>query len=531
MRISLITKLTISTSLILLVFVTLFAYINIATLKTLLLEAAISDADKLSETIIKSTHYQMLEDDRKRVYEMMQEVGTLQGVEHIRMINKSGFITFSTEKEEIGKFLDKKAEGCNMCHAAEEPKVHVSTMNRSRVFFDRKGKQVVGMAKAVYNEDSCFNSRCHFHSKKSRVLGVIDIIVSLDNMRTLAGFYRNKIVLLTVFLLLSICFAITFFTHRLVNRPVKNLLMQTKRIANGDLDATVKSDVKDEMGELSMAFNNMTQSLKSARNELEDWGKSLEAKVEERTRQIKQIQVQLVRSEKMASLGKLVAGIAHEINNPLTGILMFAMLAGKNPKLDPVLKKDMDMIIAETQRCAKIVKGLLDFSRESIPQKKPSSVNAIIDETLSLISNQSSFYNIQITKDYAPGIPLIPLDNDQIKQVLFNMMLNASQAMPNGGNLFIETYMEDGQYACISITDTGYGIPEENVGKIFDPFFTTKSDRGTGLGLSVSYGIIERHNGTIEVQSSADSGTTFTIKFPLVSKGKESMASSTPLSA
>src|SRR3989304_8227459 len=150
LRINLISKLTIHTSAILLIFMVLFAYINIETLRTLLLEAAISDADKLSETIIKTTHYEMLEDNRKRVYEMMQEGGTLQGVEHIRMINKSGYITFSTEKEETGKFLDKKAGGCNICHAAEEPKVHASTMNRSRIFFDRGGKQVVGMAKAIY---------------------------------------------------------------------------------------------------------------------------------------------------------------------------------------------------------------------------------------------------------------------------------------------------------------------------------------------------------------------------------------------
>ncbi len=140
-----------------------FAYINIATLKTMLLEAAISDADKLSETIIKSTHYEMLEDNRKRAYAMIQEVGTLEGVEYIRMINKSGTITFSTDKDEIGRYLDKTEAGCNMCHTSGEPKVQASTMNRSRIFFDKSGQQVVGMAKAIYNEKSCYASSCHFH--------------------------------------------------------------------------------------------------------------------------------------------------------------------------------------------------------------------------------------------------------------------------------------------------------------------------------------------------------------------------------
>ena len=144
MRISLIAKLTISTSLILLIFMVFFAYINIETLKTMLLEAAISDADKLSETIIKSTHYEMLEDNRKRAYQMIQEVGTLQGVKYIRMINKSGNITFSTDKDEIGRYLDKTEAGCNMCHTSDEPKVQASTMNRSRIFYDKTGKTGCG---------------------------------------------------------------------------------------------------------------------------------------------------------------------------------------------------------------------------------------------------------------------------------------------------------------------------------------------------------------------------------------------------
>ena len=528
MRISLISKLTIGTSLILLVFMVFFAYINIETLKTMLMEAAISDADKLSETIIKSTHYEMLEDNRKRAYAMIQEVGTLEGVEYIRMINKSGIITFSTDKDEIGRYLDKTEAGCNMCHTSSEPKVQASTMNRSRIFFDKAGKQVVGMAKAIYNEKSCYVSSCHFHPPKQRILGVIDIIVSLENMQTLINHYRNKIIFLTIFLLLSISLAITIFTHRLVNRPVKNLLMQTKRIAQGDLDIQVQEVTRDEMGELTDAFNKMTASLKSARGELEEWGKNLEAKVAERTREIKQMQTQLVRSEKLVSLGRLVAGITHEINNPLTGILMFANLTRESPQLDPTLKSDMDVIINEAQRCAKIVKGLLDFSRESIPKKNPASLNDVMEATLTLIGRQSSFHNIDIIRDYQPDLPLISIDENQIEQVFINILLNASQSLPGSGSITIKTYTDDEEYACIKITDTGAGISEENLEKIFDPFFTTKSDKGMGLGLSVSYGIVERHGGKIEVQSKLAEGTTFTIKLPLRPQGKETLAASSP---
>jgi two-component system NtrC family sensor kinase len=528
LRISLITKLTIGTSLILLVFMVFFTYINIATFKTMLLEAAISDADKLSETIIKTTHYEMLEDNRQRAYQMIQEVGTLQGVDHIRMINKSGYITFSTEKGEIGRYLDKTEAGCNMCHTIGEPKVQASTMNRSRVYFDKQGKQVVGMAKAIYNEESCYLASCHFHPPRQRILGVLDTIVSLESMQTLINYYRNRIVFLTILLLLSISLAITFFTHRLVNRPVKKLLTQTTRIAQGDFDALVHNTSHDEMGELSDAFNQMTASLKSARMELEEWGKNLEAKVAERTSEIKQIQTQLIRSEKLVSLGRLVAGITHEINNPLTGILMFANLIRSNPKLDLSLKNDTDVIINEAMRCAKIVKGLLDFSRESIPQKKPASLSQVMEGTLTLIGRQSNFHNINIVKDYQPDLPLIPIDENQIEQVFINMLLNASQSMSGGGTITIKTYTEKDEYACLKITDTGTGIAEENMGKIFDPFFTTKSDKGTGLGLSVSYGIIERHDGKIEVQSKMNQGTTFVIKLPVCPKGGENPAASSP---
>jgi two-component system, NtrC family, sensor kinase len=526
LRISLITKLTIGTSLILLVFMVSFAYINIATFKTMLLEAAISDADKLSETIIKTTHSDMLEDNRQRAYQMIQEVGTLQGVDHIRMINKSGYITFSTEKGEIGRYLDKTEAGCNMCHDIGEPKVQASTMNRSRVYLDKQGKQVVGMAKAIYNEESCYLASCHFHPPRQRILGVLDTIVSLENMQAMTDHYRNRTIFLTLLLLLSISFAITLFTHRLVNRPVKNLLTQTTRIARGDFNALVHnaSFARDEMGDLSDAFNKMTLSLKSARMELEEWGKNLETKVTERTNEIKKMQAQLLRSEKLVSLGRLVAGITHEINNPLTGILMFANLIHGNPKLDPSLKNDTDVIINEAKRCAKIVKGLLDFSRESIPQKKPASLGQVMERTLSLIGPQSSFHHIDIIRDYQPDLPLIPIDENQIEQVFINMLLNAGQSMPGTGTITIKTYTEN-EYACLKITDTGTGIAEENMEKIFDPFFTTKSDKGTGLGLSVSYGIIERHGGKIEVQSKLNEGTSFVIKLPLCRSDEKPTAS------
>ena len=207
---------------------------------------------------------------------------------------------------------------------------------------------------------------------------------------------------------------------------------------------------------------------------------------------------------------------------------MFANLTSQSPQLDPALKSDIDVIINEAQRCAKIVRGLLDFSRESIPQKKPTSLNKVMDVTIALIGHQSSFHNIDIQKDYQPDLPLIPVDENQMEQVFINILLNASQSMPTGGFINIRTYTEGEEYACLQISDAGAGIREEDMEKIFDPFFTTKSDKGTGLGLSVSFGIIERHGGKIEVQSKVNEGTTFTIKLPLSPLGRETLAASSP---
>ena len=516
LRLSLITKLAIVTSLVLLSCMTLFAYVNIQTMERLMIEEAVADADKLSETIINTTHYQMLENNQLRVYQMIQEVGRQTGIKHIRMVNKKGRIIFSTEESEIGLMLDKKAEACNMCHASKTPQVHASSMNRSRIFTDREGEQVLGLAKAIYNEESCYVASCHFHPKESRIVGVLDIIISLDTMRNLIESYRYKLGAMTFLILVLLCASLTLFMQLMVNRPVRQLVNHTKHLAMGELDSTVRPFSSYELGELSDSFNSMTLNLKKARDELQEWGRTLELKVEERTNELKRIQNQLVRSEKLASLGELVAGIAHEINNPLTGILMFSSMMGHDKRLDPVFKNDVEMIIHETERCAHIVRGLLDFSRERKPQKKPTSINDIMDATLSLVSNQSSFHDIRIIRELSNDLPEILVDPNQIEQVFVNIILNASHAMSNGGELHLVTGMTgDSNQIFIEITDSGCGIPEENLQRIFDPFFTTKENKGTGLGLSVSYGIIESHGGTIEVQSTVGEGTAFTIILPI----------------
>jgi two-component system, NtrC family, sensor kinase len=514
-KLRLLSKLVLSTGTLLLLSMTLYAWINIEALRSTLLDDAVSGADKLSETIIRTTHYQMLENDRKRVYQMIREVGTQKDIKSIRLITKEGLIIYSTDDREIGTYLDKSAEACNMCHSSDTPLIHASTMNRSRIFTNREGKEVLGMAKAIYNEEKCSAASCHFHPKGAKILGVLDVIVSLDSMHEQLAANRYKITSLTIVMLGLVSAMLVVITNGLISLPLKKLLVQTERIAEGDLESTVEINSADEIGELASAFDNMTNKLRKARAELEDWGRKLEEKVEDRTRELNRVQTQLVRSEKLASLGELVAGIAHEINNPLTGILIYSSLISSDVRLDQALKGDIDVIVRETERCAKIVSGLLDFARESIPRKSWTSLNDIMAAALSLVEHQSLFQNITVSRDYQSPLPQALIDPNQVEQVFVNMLLNAGQAMPDGGDLAITTgTCPDGEHVFAVIADTGHGIPDENLSKIFDPFFSTKESRGTGLGLSVSYGIINNHGGTIEVESSIDRGTRFTITLP-----------------
>jgi two-component system NtrC family sensor kinase len=518
MRLRLLTKFTLVTSGALLLAMVVFAWINVRSLKAVFLGEAIKDIDNLSATVIQTTYYQMLENDRKRVNQMIREVGTQKGVEHIRLINKDGIIIFSTDKTEIGTVLDKKAEACNMCHGGKKPLLQASSMSRSRLFRDRKGKEVLGIARGIYSDPSCLNAACHFHSPKAKLLGVLDVIVSLEDMNARMASHRNGIIALTFSLLTILLLSLTALTRRFIHRPVEQLLEHTRKLARGELESRIEISSGDELGELAASFNVMALNLKKAQDELREWAATLETRVEERTEEIRKMQSELLQSEKLAALGEMSAGIAHEINNPLTGILMFASLLHQDRRLDPALKKDLSTILGETRRCAEIVRGLLEFSRKSIPSKSLGSINALLDKTLALVEHQAFFFNIEVQRKYHPSLPQILLDPNQMEQVFMNLILNAAQAMPEGGTLSLETGLrEAGPWVFVRIGDKGCGISPDHLEKIFNPFFSTKGAQGTGLGLSVSYGIIENHGGQIEVESSQeeDGGTVFTILLPL----------------
>jgi len=236
----------------------------------------------------------------------------------------------------------------------------------------------------------------------------------------------------------------------------------------------------------------------------------------EMEKRLQETQLQLLQSEKLRSLGEMAAGVAHEINNPLGGILLYASLLLEELSPEDQKRKDVERIVSEATRCKEIVKSLLEFARQSSPDKELVNVNSAINEGLLFLENQATFHNIRIVKELDPGLPPVYGNVGQLKQVFMNIMLNAVDAMHGEGTLTIRTSLsQDAREVIISFTDTGVGIPKEILPRIFDPFFTTKEvGKGTGLGLSVSYGIVKEHGGRIEVESEVGKGSTFRVILP-----------------
>jgi two-component system NtrC family sensor kinase len=285
----------------------------------------------------------------------------------------------------------------------------------------------------------------------------------------------------------------------------------------------------------------MTDALRMSRAELQGLARTLEQKVEERTQELRRAQAETMRGEKLASVGLLASGVAHELNNPLTGILTFSHLLRQKMPDKSADAEDMDLVIRETKRCAAIIKRLLDFAREKHPEKKFTDLNQVIDDTVRIVERPAHLRDIEIAVDLDRSLPPIWIDADQIKQVVMNMLVNAQHAVEEKGAITISTRRaqdpragasEQKPMVAISIVDTGCGIPEKNLKRIFDPFFTSKDvGKGTGLGLSVSHGIVEAHGGMIDVQSKVGEGSTFRVLLPLtapaaapLSKAREGVA-------
>jgi len=504
----------------------LFTFLVVRKSREELLQQAVSHAGQLSEAIINSTRFAMLENRPSFVGKIVEDVAAEKDIDKVRILSKNGTIIHSSDVAEIGSQVDQEAEACQACHLVEKKRRESPMTGRPRIFTDSDGRRLLGTTAVIRNEPSCSNGGCHVHDKSQTVLGVLDIVYPLEKIDETIRRNTLSIIGLALLFVLSAALLVSYLVNRMIYLPLRDLEAGAGRLAAGDLADTIPVRGKDELGQLAASFNSMTRALRKSRGELQDWGRTLEEKVAEATRELQLAQAETARGEKLASVGLLAAGIAHELNSPLTGVLTFSHLVRKQMPDGSPEAEDLDLVIQETRRCATIIRRLLDFAREKTPEKKFSDINQLITETTQLIEQPAQVEDIEIMLNLDASLPAIWIDEDLVKQVLMNIMVNAQHAVEGNGSITISTrYVPDYQSAElgaepapmveVSVSDTGCGIPEADLQRIFDPFFTTKGvGKGTGLGLSVSHGPIRAHGGAIEAESTLGQGSEFRVYLP-----------------
>lgn len=611
-------KLIVAIGVITIVIIGVFSYLSINAQSDALLSQAEIHANKLSDAIKNSTHTSMLENKKEEVHAIINTVAHEPSIVEIRIFNKEGEITFSSRGGSIGKMVDKRAESCYACHTENQPLQKLSMNQRMRIYRPSpEAARILAVINPIYNAPSCYQANCHAHAADKTVLGVLDVKMDLKDVDRQIEESKFRLIVFALIAILALSVSIAYFVRKWIGKPVGALVKATNEVSAGNLNYTIDNPGDDELGSLAKSFNKMTKNLADAK-------------------------MQLFQSDKMASLGRLAAGVAHEINNPLTGVLTYSSFLLKRATNDPELKENLEVIVRETIRSREIVKGLLDFSRQSVPKKHNADINKILKSAIDVVASQILLKKIELDAHFDPSLPEVRVDANQIQQVFINLLVNAADAIgddggkiaivpsllslsphglaqikaavcPKGHDLMdsdlkifglptvkvkvasngnvgtinldpvygkhrheygieiekakrlrvacpqcntslIEEnvncpkcgssvcsfeVLSHGSFECctnpqcawqrwqamddaghkeyieIRISDTGQGISNEDLSRIFEPFYTTKGQHGNGLGLAVTWGIIDNHDGTINVESEAGKGTTFIVQLPL----------------
>lgn len=504
-----------------------FTTINIQWQSGQHMEAAIKTAARTSDIIKRSTHYSMLLNRREDIYQIINTTGHEPGIEAIRIYNKQGIVSFSTMPGEVDTRVNMNAEACTACHGGDATPVAPTPTELTRIFNSPRGYRVLGMITPIYNEPSCSNGPCHAHPPSQTVLGVLDVMLPLSDLdRAMAESSRDQYVS-AILLFLAVSLGTGIFVWFMINRPVRQLTKGTEEIIRGNLAHRIPIRSRDELGVLAESFNEMTEELQRARNEIVEWTRTLEERVDQKTNELQRAQRNMIHVEKMASLGQLASTVAHELNNPLEGVLTYAKLLKKKlgaenlpPGHAEEIQSELSLIADETARCGGIVKNLLLFSRQKVGEMKEEDVRSVVQRSVQLIRHHLQMNNIKLEVN-VPESPLSAFcDPQQLEQAILALEINAVESMPEGGTLTIRlrTVVEK-ETVELSVTDTGCGIREDDLPHVFEPFFTTKEGgKGTGLGLAVVYGIVQRHGGSVDVHSRVNRGSTFTIALPIKAK-------------
>ena len=483
-------------------FFTLFGFLNLRMERAQSEQMVKQSAQRIIDVILRSTRYDMLHNDRQALDNVIQELGSEEGIRRIRIFNPQGRMAFSA--------------GPAAGEGSAPPPWKPGAGGLVRILTGRDGR-VLSVVQPVANSPECSNADCHVHPPGQAVLGVVAADLSLAAVDRQMAAHQAALSWFLAGAIVFGCLAAMLFMWIAVYKPVRELIAGTHRVAGGDLEYRLPIHTEDELGDLAASFNKMTAQLAGVQSHIEE-------QVRIKTAELERVHKTLLRSEKMASIGKLAATVAHEINNPLFGILTYARLASRElqkrdvPGREEVVEQ-LQIIERESKRCGELVKNLLTFSRQAPSHREPNSLNTVVERAVLLVRHKLEMQNVQVIESLAENLPPADCDANQIQQVALVLMVNAGEAMPQGGKLEVSTAM-DGGHLLLRVKDTGGGIPESVLPHIFDPFFTTKEDQNrTGLGLAVARSIVEQHAGEISVRSTPGEGTEFTVSLPPAQEG------------
>jgi two-component system, NtrC family, sensor kinase len=501
----------------------LLGYLNIRLHRRDLEAATLTSAERVSDIISRSTTYYMMHNDREGLYHAIKSMSDEPGMVKLRILDQQGQISYSTDAAEVKHVLDKRAEACYGCHTQSQPLARLNRPDRFRIYRSG-GQRVLGIITPIENQPSCSNAECHAHPADQQVLGVLDTNLSLAKADAQLAVSSARMFYYTAGATFIVALLSWLFVWRVVATPIKALMTGTNYLARGELGHQIDIQSHDEVGDLAHSFNGMSLQLRAAKEESVSWAMTLEDRVEQKTNELKRAHEHVLHVEKMASIGKMAAVVAHEVNNPLFGILTYSKLLRKwlvSNQIEHEKREDamqsLDLIASESRRCGDLIKNLLTLSRTAPMNVQSTDLNSVVDRSLLLVRHQLELRTVELQLNLAKDLPLINCDAAQIEQVLIALTINAIDAMSKGGTLWLETRIIDDQSGIeIKVRDDGTGISPEVLPHIFEPFLTTnESGHGVGLGLAIAKGIVERHNGRIEVDSVLGRGTTFIINLPV----------------
>ncbi len=473
----------------------------------------------------------MLENDRTSLQGTLDIINTMSGIDDVNMYDNKNNLVYTSISNDTTSHSDPD---CKTCH--KDFATMFSPKERSYRIIDADSECIMNPNKnnsrhlliksPILNDKSCYLSSCHAHSPNEEVLGSLIIKIPLEGLDSALEKSTTDYTLLAALMTFLLLIFLIFFTNKKIKNPLNAIIRASEAVTKGDKSTRleIKPHQLSDMRMVSYAFNEMLDNLQTATNELQNWSQQLEYKVQKKSEELGQAQNELINIERIASLGKLSLSVAHEINNPLSGILIYTKLIYKqlsNQELDQAKKetmlKHLKLIENETKRCGDIVKGLLDFSRKDQNNFEPKHLHEILLETFELMSHPMKVANINFLTDFGAKTDMIFCSPNQIKQVCVAILVNASEAVSENGEVLFRTLNPDDKHIRIEITDNGPGISEEDIPHIFEPFFSTKEkESGIGLGLAIVHGIVQSHKGKTDVKSIQGKETTISITLPLL---------------